>query len=322
MFPPSGVPILRSSRKSAVLGSYPTEVQAALAYDDVTRAAIAASSTPSADSATSAPSGNSSNAATTTTGVTADNSALTPIPASASASASNSTKDEPPPPLNFRDDAEAQERLDEIAIFEAGLEKDGLTEVDPTLVLVKGGKGGRLRRKRPLEGDDGRDNGQDSGDSIVAAKKSPAVSGVGSVAESGVGAETGATLSAQSANGNRGSGIVPRSVMVDQRPTGVLTEPQTVSRASDVAPRTPPREGQVARTAGSSGISAGSGTDRDDGGFQSWPKWEWGVMGAWVIYTCVSVKYAPVERVCCLQGKICGNPTYLVYQQNITSASL
>lgn len=99
-----------------MLGSFPTEVQAALAYDDAARAAQAAGPDTPAVPATGAGVG----------APPAAPSGSPPVPgAGGTASAGQgggstaATGTESPLPLNFVDDEEAQQKLDEIAMFEA-----------------------------------------------------------------------------------------------------------------------------------------------------------------------------------------------------------
>lgn len=116
-----------------LVGSYPTEVQAAIAHDDATRQALLAPvAVPLASSSS------------TTALTTATSTVSSSPPGSAAAAAAVTPAPPPPPPreaavtptYNFASDGEARERLDAVAVFEAGLEVDGITEVDPSLVLV------------------------------------------------------------------------------------------------------------------------------------------------------------------------------------------
>lgn len=109
---PSTLPLVRSSRKQVVLGLYPTEIQAALAYDDAARAAQIARDDAAAAAAAAGI------AAPPTPPPSGSGSPATPAAGTASAATSGAVANEAPLPLNFQDDEEAQQRLDEVAIFE------------------------------------------------------------------------------------------------------------------------------------------------------------------------------------------------------------
>lgn len=115
MAPVSPAPA-RSGGKQVVLGSYPTEVQAAIAYDDAARAAQTASN----DAAGSAQSGTGGSIPPAPSAGSGAGSAsgLGSGSCSGAAPTSGAATSEPPLPLNFDDDEEAQRQLDEIAVFE------------------------------------------------------------------------------------------------------------------------------------------------------------------------------------------------------------
>lgn len=111
------------------MGIYPTEVQAAVAYDDATKAAHLAKKTTAQGTNATAPSTPAGSASPPSSASTPTANS-TPQP-----SGGNEEDTTPPPELNFESDSDAQQQLDAIAIFEAGLEPDG-SEADPMLVLV------------------------------------------------------------------------------------------------------------------------------------------------------------------------------------------
>eukprot|EP00903_Cladosiphon_okamuranus_P007802 g7551.t1 len=187
------------SKKQVLVGSYPTEVQAAVAYDDAARKAylLAQQATTTttttsggasggAESAAGDPNGNIDDASSETASIAGD-----ATPASAPAPTGAATKQAgPEPPYNFTSDQEAQEQLDAIARFEAGIEvraadtdamdgdggvgaDDGANaaaveeEVDASLVLVVGSTG-KLRR---LSGADGKDENGGAAAAATTVKK-------------------------------------------------------------------------------------------------------------------------------------------------------
>lgn len=111
------------------MGIYPTEVQAAVAYDDATKAAHLAKTTTAQGTNAAAPSTPSGSASP-------PSSASTPTANSAPQPSGGNEEDTTPlPQLNFESDTDAQQQLDAIAMFEAGFEPDG-SRADPMHVLV------------------------------------------------------------------------------------------------------------------------------------------------------------------------------------------
>lgn len=135
--------IRRSNRKPVLLGSYPTEVQAAVACDDATKQAAINGAVAAAGSSSAA------SAATSATLVTSISSSITgSAPPSPSPSTSGSVVGpDKSQSINFDSDQEAQERLNALAMFEAGFDPATGAEVDASLMLVFG-KGGKWRRRK------------------------------------------------------------------------------------------------------------------------------------------------------------------------------
>ena len=136
-----------SANKDSLLGFYPTEVQAAMACDDNTRRTAAP---PPAET-----SGTTSGNSMDVDDAAVNDASSTPSTAAAAAgssgaSSTSGTSTSLPLTLNFTSDEEAQERLDAVAMFEAGLNPEDGSEADPSLVVVAS-KGGQLRTLRDLQ---------------------------------------------------------------------------------------------------------------------------------------------------------------------------
>ncbi|CAN0150637.1 unnamed protein product [Ascophyllum nodosum] len=138
---------LSTANKDSLLGFYPTEVQAAMACDDNTRRTAAP---PPAET-----SGTTSGNSMDVDDAAVNDASSTPSTAAAAAgssgaSSTSGTSTSLPLTLNFTSDEEAQERLDAVAMFEAGLNPEDGSEADPSLVVVAS-KGGQLRTLRDLQ---------------------------------------------------------------------------------------------------------------------------------------------------------------------------
>lgn len=205
--------LLRSNRKPVLVGSYPTEVQAAVAHDDATRQALLApviASTPSASAVLPVV---VSLAAGTAGATPAAPVSVAPAPSPALAPP---TKEALSPTYNFASDEEARERLDAVAIFEAGLEADGVAEVDPSLLLVVG-KDGKVRLKSGGGGLGSSDEGGKEEEEKGKEKEKENGEAGGGDTPAVVAADSSEGASSQAGSANASAGVSAEGVSAEKR---------------------------------------------------------------------------------------------------------